>query len=449
MQSITLEKISITKLKTDIIVNAANSRLQQGTGVCGYIFDAAGPKELQKACDKIGGCKTGNAVITPGFKLCKYIVHAVGPIWHGGDCNEPQDLYGCYQKSMDLAKENSCHSIGFPLISAGVFGYPKDKAWRKALQSINDWFKSDPEYDIDVVFAILDDGILSLGIKMAQDLDIAVNTSINTDKTSNKKRRTPAKVSFIRIKASSSSISFADACEEELRISNDFIHYRYFSRFPSKGNCDYEFMWKMHSPRYETCFFQLGKSIENVFALSNDQLPVVFDSGEISFELLFDDDQSKQVEFNQSLNSFPEVLNILSKMIPACEKIHMLSGIRSCNDLNESCYFSMSDTKGFRRAQIPLSKERFEYLLNSYEPTEDNEWVIFHHPGHFLIYSNETKYCIFDAAYIELQQDLDENRSPDSISAVITDFVINQDPVQCPQNNCDEFDVLKYILAGK
>ena len=151
--------------------------LQEGGGVCGYIFQAAGSKQLQDACNSIGGCKTGSAVITPGFKLCKYIVHAVGPVWHGGNSHEPQDLYSCYRKSMDLAKENNCRSIGFPLISAGIFGYPKDKAWRKALQAVSDWLKSNQDYDIDVIFAILDKDIIELGTKAAADLNISLGSS--------------------------------------------------------------------------------------------------------------------------------------------------------------------------------------------------------------------------------------------------------------------------------
>ena len=174
MQTISIQKISITKLKTDIIVNAANQHLQHGGGVCGYIFEAAGASQLQKACDKIGGCITGSAVITPGFNLCKYIVHAVGPVWHGGNSKEPQNLYSCYRKSLDLAKEHNVHSIGFPLISAGIFGYPIDKAWRKALQAVHDWCESFPDYDIDILFAILDDKIIKVGKKTAEDLNISL-----------------------------------------------------------------------------------------------------------------------------------------------------------------------------------------------------------------------------------------------------------------------------------
>ena len=126
MSSIDIRIIGITDLDTDCIVNAANSHLAAGSGVCGAIFEAAGYQKLQDACNKIGHCPTGGAVITPGFALnAKYIVHAVGPVWHDGNHREPQDLYRCYRESLNRAKENDCHSIGFPLISAGIFGYPE------------------------------------------------------------------------------------------------------------------------------------------------------------------------------------------------------------------------------------------------------------------------------------------------------------------------------------
>lgn len=164
MSSIRIEKISITDLTTDAIVNAANEGLWAGGGVCGAIFRAAGYDELQDACDKIGGCRTGNAVITPGFNLkAKYIVHAVGPVWNGGDQNEPKLLYSAYKQSLIVAKENGCHSIGFPLISAGIFGYPVDKAWRKAIQACQDFIKENPDYEMDIVFAVLDDRIMKTG----------------------------------------------------------------------------------------------------------------------------------------------------------------------------------------------------------------------------------------------------------------------------------------------
>ena len=174
MQSITIKKISITDVNTEIIVNAANAHLQHGSGVCGYIFRAAGPRQLQDACDKIGYCNTGNAVITPGFNLCKYVVHAVGPIWHGGDNNEPRNLYSCYRRSLDLAKEHDCHTIGFPLISAGIYGYPVDLAWIQALKAVSEWCESFRDYDIKIIFAILDDRIIETGKTIAAELGVEI-----------------------------------------------------------------------------------------------------------------------------------------------------------------------------------------------------------------------------------------------------------------------------------
>lgn len=166
MSSIEIKKIGITKLNSDVIVNAANEGLWEGGGVCGAIFREAGSAEMAKACNDIGGCKTGNAVITPGFNLpAKHVIHAVGPRWSGGDHNESKLLYSAYKQSLILAKKNNLHSIGFPLISAGIFGYPTDKAWRKAIQACVDFVQSNPDYDIDIIFAVLDDMILLEGQK--------------------------------------------------------------------------------------------------------------------------------------------------------------------------------------------------------------------------------------------------------------------------------------------
>lgn len=171
MNSIKIQKIGITDLDTDTIVNAANDGLWAGGGVCGAIFRAAGYDKLQATCDAIGHCDTGSAVITPGFDLkAKYIIHAVGPVWYGGNKKEPQLLYGAYRRSLELAVENGCHSIGFPLISAGIFGYPKDKAWRKAIQACSDFFRKNPDADLQVVFAVLDDNIMTLGQQTLEEI---------------------------------------------------------------------------------------------------------------------------------------------------------------------------------------------------------------------------------------------------------------------------------------
>ena len=171
MSSIEIRKIGITDLNTDVIVNAANEGLWAGGGVCGAIFRDAGSAKMMQACNAIGGCKTGNAVITPGFNLpAKYVIHAVGPQWSGGNHNEPQLLYSAYKQSLLLAKENGLHSIGFPLISAGIFGYPIDGAWRKAIQACKDFIDANPDYDIEIIFAVLDDQIKTVGEEMLREI---------------------------------------------------------------------------------------------------------------------------------------------------------------------------------------------------------------------------------------------------------------------------------------
>ena len=164
MNTISIQKTGITELSADAIVNAANEGLQAGGGVCGAIFREAGHRELQDFCNAIGHCNTGSAVITPGFRLkARYIIHAVGPMWFGGEYEEPKLLYGAYRTSLNLARESECRSVGFPLISAGIFGYPTDKAWKVAIEACRDFFDEYPDADIQVVFAVLDDAILELG----------------------------------------------------------------------------------------------------------------------------------------------------------------------------------------------------------------------------------------------------------------------------------------------
>ena len=171
MSTISIRKTSITSIAADVIVNAANEGLWAGGGVCGAIFSAAGHDKLKAACNAIGHCDIGSAVITPGFNLpAKYIIHAVGPVWRGGNNGEPELLYGAYKRSLALAVENSCYSIAFPLISAGIFGYPKEKAWRKAIRACSDFFEENQDADLQVIFAVLEDSVLSLGKKILEEI---------------------------------------------------------------------------------------------------------------------------------------------------------------------------------------------------------------------------------------------------------------------------------------
>ncbi len=142
----------ITKMQVDAIVNAANTDLQMGGGVCGAFFHGAGPKQMQAACDQVAPIKTGEAAITPGFALpCKYVIHAAGPVYrHRNDEQNQRLLRSAYLESLRLAAQHGCESIAFPLISSGIYGYPKEEALRVATAAIFD-FLTDHEMDVYLV----------------------------------------------------------------------------------------------------------------------------------------------------------------------------------------------------------------------------------------------------------------------------------------------------------
>ena len=169
MQRISVLRADITTLPVDAIVNAANAALCGGGGVDGAIHDAAGP-ELLAECRSLGGCKTGYAKITAGYRLpAKYVIYAVGPVWQGGDKNEDALLASCYRESLLLARARDVRSIAFPAISCGAYRFPLPRAARIAVEAIGEALKTYETLDT-LVIAAFDDSVERAFARALRDL---------------------------------------------------------------------------------------------------------------------------------------------------------------------------------------------------------------------------------------------------------------------------------------
>ena len=158
----------ITKMNVDAVVNAANNELRPGGGVCGAIHSAAGP-ELAKECRSIGFCDTGDAKATGAYNLrAQYVIHTVGPVWHGGDMGEREALASCYKKSLELAKSLGCETMAFPLISSGIFGYPKKEALQVAMETICDFLLNN---EMTVYLALFNKECLNVSKSLFSDIE--------------------------------------------------------------------------------------------------------------------------------------------------------------------------------------------------------------------------------------------------------------------------------------
>ena len=228
----------ITTMKVDAIVNAANESLLGGGGVDGAIHRAAGP-ELLAECRGLGGCKTGQAKITRGYRLpAKYVIHAVGPVWQGGGHGERELLAGAYRASLELALANGCQTVAFPLISAGAYGYPKDRALKTAVDVIGDFLLA---HDMTVYLVIFDRAAFSIGEKLFADIAAYIDDRYveeHTDRREEQYRRAMAFAAEAPPLCASACPSVPGSLDEALGRLDESFSQMLLRKIDEKGMTD-------------------------------------------------------------------------------------------------------------------------------------------------------------------------------------------------------------------